>query len=59
MVEVNQNGDFNGKEPYQQEFYPISEAKKALLEKQSLEVVLQVLSDMASWSTCGGKLVWK
>nr|DAQ40608.1 MAG TPA: hypothetical protein [Bacteriophage sp.] len=44
---------------FEQEFYPISEAKKALLEKQSLEVVLQVLSDMASWSTCGGKLVWK
>lgn len=44
---------------FEKEFYPISESKKALLEKQSLEVVLQVLSDMASWSTCGGKLLWK
>lgn len=44
---------------FEQEFYPISEAKKALLKKQSLEVVLQVLSDMASWSTYGGKVVWK
>lgn len=44
---------------FEQEFYPISESKKALLEKQSLEVVLQVLSDMASWSAYGGKVVWK
>lgn len=44
---------------FEKEFYPISDSKKALLEKQSLEVVLQVLSDMASWSTCGGKVVWK
>ena len=44
---------------FEDEFYPISDSKKALLEKQSLEVVLQVLSDMASWSTCGGKVVWK
>ncbi len=44
---------------FEDEFYPISKAKKALLEKQSLEVVLQVLSDMASWSTYGGKVVWK
>ena len=44
---------------FESEFYPISESKKALLEKQSLEVVLQVLSDMASWSTYGGKVVWK
>lgn len=44
---------------FEREFYPISESKKALLEKQSLEVVLQVLSDMASWSAYGGKVVWK
>ena len=44
---------------FEHEFYPISESKKALLEKQSLEVVLQVLSDMASWSSYGGKVVWK
>ncbi|WP_192855109.1 hypothetical protein [Streptococcus mitis] len=44
---------------FENEFYPISDSKKALLEKQSLEVVLQVLSDMASWSTYGGKVVWK
>lgn len=44
---------------FEKEFYPISEAKKALLEKQELEVVLQVLSDMASWSSYGGKVVWK
>lgn len=44
---------------FEEEYYPISEVKKALLEKQSLEVVLQVLSDMASWSSHGGKVVWK
>ena len=44
---------------FEKEFYPISESKKALLEKQSLEVVLQVLSDMASWTTYGGKVLWK
>jgi hypothetical protein len=44
---------------FENEFYHISDSKKALLEKQSLEVVLQVLSDMASWSTYGGKVVWK
>lgn len=44
---------------FEKEFYPISESKKALLKKQSLEVVLQVLSDMASWSTYGGKVLWK
>lgn len=45
-------------EQFEQEFYPISEAKKGLLAKQPIDVVLKTLSEMASWQACKGKIVW-
>lgn len=43
---------------FEDNFYPISEQKKTLLEKQSKETVIACLSDMANWKACGGKLTW-
>ena len=43
---------------FEENFYPISEQKKSLLEKQSKEMVIACLSDMASWKACGGRLTW-
>lgn len=43
---------------FEDNFYPISDAKKYLLKKQSKETVIACLSEMASWKTYGGKLTW-
>ena len=43
---------------FEESFYPISDAKKTLLKKQSKETVIACLTDMGSWKACGGKMSW-